>query len=59
MKVVVGGHSVEDASDPWRHAKHMPQVDHDLKALITVRFDSKYFRRLGQIQNDLKRLNYV
>ena len=34
----------------WRFAKHMPQIDNDLKALVVVPFDVSSFRRLGFLQ---------
>ena len=43
----------------WQHAVHMPKIDHDLKEIVVVPFDVSFNRRLGQLQAEMKRLNYV
>ena len=43
----------------WQHARLMPAVDHDIKNLVATRFDLLELRRLGQLQADMRRWNYV
>ena len=42
----------------WQRARFMPTIDIDLHALTVVPFESAGFRRLGQLQADMRRLNW-
>ena len=43
----------------WRYARHMTVIDQDLKDLVWAPFAGEDLRRLGQLQAELRRLNYI
>eukprot|EP00973_Karenia_brevis_P056554 7867831-Karenia_brevis.AAC.1 len=43
------------SQDLWRHAKFMPSIDVELKALVCVKFNAQSFLRLGVLQAELRR----
>ena len=47
------------AEDCWQYARFMPTIDHELKRITIVAFDNDTRRRLGQLQGEMRRLNYV
>jgi hypothetical protein len=36
----------------------MPYIDHDLRGIATIAFDRATVRRLGQLQAEVRRLDY-
>jgi hypothetical protein len=42
----------------WHQARLMPYIDHDLRGIATVAFDRATVRRLGQLQAEVRRLDY-
>jgi len=43
----------------WTGAQHMPYIDKETRALLTCRFERVSFRRLGQLQAQLRRLDLL
>ena len=46
-------------AENWENARMMVAIDHDLKELVVVPFDRADFQRLGILQGETRRLNYV
>ena len=42
----------------WHQARLMPDIDHDLRGIATIAFDRATVRRLGQLQAEVRRLDY-
>eukprot|EP00973_Karenia_brevis_P018205 2500352-Karenia_brevis.AAC.1 len=42
----------------WRHARHMPALDHNLKKIICKRFDSNSFKRIGLLKAEMVRMGW-
>eukprot|EP00973_Karenia_brevis_P013127 1780492-Karenia_brevis.AAC.1 len=42
----------------WEHAKFMPMLCADTKAILTTRFDPNNFKRIGVLRAQARRLNY-
>ena len=42
----------------WQHARRMASIDHELKDIVTTEFHRETFKRLGQLQAELRRRNY-
>ena len=40
----------------WKHAKRMPALDFDMKAIVVEPFNLSTFKRLGQLQAEAARL---
>ena len=51
--------TTRDDAARWQHARFMPALDHDLKALVAVQFDLSGLQRLGQLQAEMRRLHYI
>eukprot|EP00973_Karenia_brevis_P029103 4014792-Karenia_brevis.AAC.1 len=42
----------------WSKARYMPHLCQEMRAIIAIKFDATSFRRLGQIQAEIRRLNW-
>eukprot|EP00973_Karenia_brevis_P040259 5561140-Karenia_brevis.AAC.1 len=50
--------STSSSEDDWHLARHMASLDHELRAIIVVPWDSRNFKRLGQLRAEMRRLNW-
>ena len=51
--------SVESSSEAdWRHARYMPALDHELKCIIAVPFQSENFTRLATLQHQARQMGW-
>ena len=57
-------HCMRSAAPPsdrgmWSHAKWMPSISHEMKKIIMIPFNRDERHRAGQLQAQLRRLNYM
>ena len=50
--------SAEMDSNEWQDAMWMPSLDHNLRCLTVAPFDPQWFRRLGFLQAEARRLDW-
>ena len=50
--------SLQSGEEDWHDARYMPALDHDLKAIVAVKFDKPSFKRLAILQADMRRLGW-